>query len=823
MKKALLVACCFLLLYPNFLNAQNVNLTETASSYVLKNANVSVTIGKSSANISNITYKSLNLLSGGYNGGQVYWSWNMPNYQNPYNCVASITTNPSSNGNTFGEVKLHMVWDGTAATAAMDVDIYYSLTNDASGIYASAMLTHPSAYPANPGGEWRMVSYPGTMFDWLSVDTLRNRKMASYTDWSNATAVSGAPKEVELLHSGIYANQYECKYDYSADFGDISTWGWSSTTNNVGIWVTAPSKEYYNGGPMKRELMCHNSPTMLNMLGGQHYGMGDEMNIAAGENWQKVFGPFLIYCNNVPAGTANANLALWSDATAQATAEQAKWPYSWYTNPAYLQEAARGTITGKLAINDVGSLTPTSPANMWVGVGITPLGGSTDFQHWAKNYQFWIKTDANGNFTIPHVMPGTYNLYAFGPGAAGQLTLNNYVTVTAGNTNALGTVTWVPTRTAPTIWEIGTPDRSAKEFKHGADWWTSNTYPSPNWAKYMDYPTEFPHDVNYTIGQSNPVTDWNFAFTYDKMVQSTSPAWTVNFNLTTAPTAGSTVAVYTAIAAYYSSALILSVNGVNVTSPSTGALPSSPSDALIRKGIHGAFAENRFTFPASNLHVGNNQIVFTQRPSGGATFGNFMFDYVRLEAVGTNVVLPISFTSIRAYQQNQGVMVEWSLATENSIMGYDVERSVDGVTFTKLATVPSKGDNSIGATYTYYDAAPNSGNNFYRIKAIGKSGNAQYSKMVNVPLSNLNSGLTIYPNPIIGNTVTLQMTSLDKGNYTLHLINSLGQQLLNTSIVYTGGTAVQNIPLGASLPKGIYQMQLVDVNGKSITQNMIKN
>lgn len=621
----------------------SVLVQDNGTTLVLSNGSVKATITKSNANVTSLLYNGIEMISGGYNGGQIYWSWNMPNYQQPTGCTYTLTADPRNNNFTYAEIKLHMTWDGTTSTAAMDVDVYYSLTKTASGIYASATLSHPASYPALPGGEWRMASYPNPRFDWLSVDSLRNKVIASGNDWSNAADVAGAPPEVKLLTTGLYKDNYECKYDYSADFGAIDVWGWSSTADNVGLWVTAPSKEYYPGGPMKRELMCHSTPVLLNMLGGTHYGMGDQTSVAAGEDWQKTYGPFLIYCNKVDAGTPNAPKALWEDAKAQAKAEQGAWPYAWYTNPSYAQESGRSTVTGKLVINDSGN---PSAANMWVGLAPQQVGNNNvaDFQHWSKNYQFWVKTDANGNFTIPHVLPGTYNFYAFGPAASGQLSLANYVTVTAGGTVNLNEVTWTPNRIAPTVWEIGTLDRTAMEFKHGTDWWTSNVYPDPNWAKFMDYTKEFPNDVNFTIGQSDIKNDWNFVMPYDKSVQSTSPKWNVNFKLPVAPVAGSNASLYVSLAENFSSALILNVNGVNVTSPSTGVIPGSSSNAMIRKGIHGAWAEARFTFPASYLKAGDNQITFSLRITGGATSGEVMYDYLRLEANIPECTMP-SFTA----------------------------------------------------------------------------------------------------------------------------------------------------------------------------------
>ena len=617
----------------------SVEVIDNGATVTMMNQFVEVTIIKATAVVSSFVYKGQNILSGGHSGGMFYWSWNRPNYQNPSGCTYQLTVDPQTNNYNYAEIKLHMAWNGSTTTAAQDVDIYYALKDSVCGLYAAGKLSHPASYPLNPGGEWRMAGYVGSEFNWLVVDSTRNQIIPNSS--ATTAVVPGAPKEVYQITSGPFLNHYECKYDYSADFGDTRTWGWVSTSTNIGIWMTIPSLEYYPGGPMKRELMCHSAPVILNMFGGTHYGMGGDGAVASGEKWEKIYGPFLIYCNTVPTGTTNVPNALWEDAKNQTKLEEAKWPYSWFSDTTYLKTNQRGTIKGKLYINDP-TVASSSAANMWIGVAIPPSSttGQTDFQMWSKNYQFWVKTDSTGNFTIPNVIPGVYDMYAFGPGAAGQMTKKAFVTVTAGNVTDLGTVEWVPFRIAPTVWEIGIPDRSAKEFKHGDDYWVGGTYPDPNWAKFMNYTTEFPNGVNYTIGQSNWATDWNYAQPYNIVgtSQTSAPVWTVNFKLATAPQAGSQSSVYVAAASQYYAALIITVNGVNVSSPSTGNYFSNKSDALLRMGIHGAFSDIRVTFSSSLLHAGDNVISFTERKSGA----DIQYDYLRLESPGTQLVTAVS-------------------------------------------------------------------------------------------------------------------------------------------------------------------------------------
>lgn len=700
----------------------SVTVIDNGSTVVMNNGVVKATIAKASARVTSLIYKGLELYNDGNGGGNIYWSWNMPAYQEPTNCTYTLTADPRTNNFNYAEIKLHMSWNGSASTAAMDVDVYYSLPKDASGIYATATLSHPASYPYLPGGEWRMASRVSSRFDWLSVDSLRNQLMPNQFDEDNAVEVPGAPKEVWRLTTGIYKDQYECKYDYSADFGDVNTWGWSSTTDKVGIWVTAPSKEYYPGGPMKRELMSHWTNVMLNMIGGTHYGTGGETAVAAGENWQKTYGPFLIYCNKVDTGTANAPMALWEDAKKQALAEQAKWPYNWFNNPAYVQESGRGTVSGKLVIKDNGN--SPSAANMWVGLAPQQFGSSKveDFQLWSKNYQFWVKTDAQGNFTIPHVLPGTYNFYAFGSSAAGQLSLANYVTVTAGNTVNLNDVVWVPTRVAPTVWEIGVPDRTAMEFKHGTDWWTSNIYPNPNWGKFMDYTTEFPNGVSYTIGKSNPATDWNFVQPYNvaaAMNQTVAPEWKVKFSLAVPPVTGSNASVYVAAASAFASPIYVKVNGTNITTPTTGIDFPNLSNATIRKGIHGAFAELRFTFPASLLKAGDNEISFTVRRSGG----DVQYDYVRLEANIPKCTMP-TFTL-----SPKDTITSTRTTGCDTVVNYPVEATgypTPALTYTFAGATTGSGDGTgSGSVFT-------KGTTTVTISATNSCGTTNYSFNVTV-------------------------------------------------------------------------------------------
>ncbi|MCX6182136.1 MAG: polysaccharide lyase family protein [Bacteroidetes bacterium] len=590
----------------------NVTLTDSATVIILDNGIVSIRINKTNASISQFNYKSLNLFQGGYQGGQFYWDWNMPkDYSGPKGATCTIVTNPKNNAGAYAEVKIHSPWSGKATDAAMDVDIYYSLSRGNQGYYAAAVLTHPANYPTNPGGQWRCNAYVSSMFNWLSIDSTRNQIMPTLDDVKNASPVitnPATPAEVTLMTTGIYKGKYYCKYSLSADLGDSDVYGWTSESKHVGIWMTLPSHEYYNGGPMKRELIGHEKNTLLNMFNGTHYAQGSDTKMDTGVFVQKTYGPFLIYANSYSGSAvdpvAKVAAALWKDAKAQAAAEQSAWPYKWFKHAEYKNAAQRGTVTGTLKVNDANN-SSASAANVWIG--LAPDDNGTHFQYQAHTYQFWVKTDKNGNFTIPKVIAGTYHLNAFGGANIGEFKKTN-LQVTAGKTLALGTVTWMVDRVAPTLWDIGVPNKDSKEFKNG-------DYNYSQWQNYLNMPLDYPNGVKYSIGSSNYKKDWP-----NGLRDATS--YTVNFNLDHAPTTIPAPSLYVALASNFHTRFTVTVNGTQVAN----ITPVNSSNAVIRLGSHGAFWDTRITIPAKLLKKGANTIVFNQLG------GTIQFDYIRLEA-----------------------------------------------------------------------------------------------------------------------------------------------------------------------------------------------
>lgn len=185
----------------------------------------------------------------------------------------------------------------------------------------------------------------------------------------------------------------------------------------------------------------------------------------------------------------------------------------------------------------------------------------------------------------------------------------------------------------------------------------------------------------------------------------------------------------------------------------------------------------------------------------------------------SNSTLPVTFTSINAYAKNNGVQVEWNVANETGINTYDVQRSVDGINFYKIATVTA----NRSVAYNSFDAAPVKGVNYYRIKSVGSNGEPAYTPVVKVNIGTTEeSAITVYPNPVKGNVFNLQVNGLDKGIYTLSIYNQQAQKVITQVISVNSGSYVQPVKLLKTLSKGIYRLELLNERQVKQTQIIIE-
>jgi hypothetical protein len=121
-------------------------------------------------------------------------------------------------------------------------------------------------------------------------------------------------------------------------------------------------------------------------------------------------------------------------------------------------------------------------------------------------------------------------------------------------------------------------------------------------------------------------------------------------------------------------------------------------------------------------------------------------------------------------------------------------------------------NNGLTANYQLTDVQPVNGNNYYRIKVIGKSGTISYTSIVVVNLSKGIARIFIYPNPAKQHLFNLQFSNVDAGNYKLQVYDGAGKLFVSKQIEHFGGSAAQQIILPPGTAAGVYKVILFSNN-----------
>lgn len=71
------------------------------------------------------------------------------------------------------------------------------------------------------------------------------------------------------------------------------------------------------------------------------------------------------------------------------------------------------------------------------------------------------------------------------------------------------------------------------------------------------------------------------------------------------------------------------------------------------------------------------------------------------------------------------------------------------------------------------------------------------------------SDVRITPNPVQGQTFSIELQNLQKGKYSIYLYDESGKRYLVKVMNFDGGSLVQSLPLPKNVDEGVYILQVV--------------
>ncbi|XP_057794194.1 uncharacterized protein LOC131010607 isoform X2 [Salvia miltiorrhiza] len=650
-------AVIFLLLFSFSKSAAVMILSNEGDEVVLDNGLVQLTFTKPGGHLIGIRYNGLdNLLelhNPELNGG--FWDLNWSEAgssgtRGKFDVVNGTEFQVVVQNEEQIEISFTRKWDRSllGQHAPLSIDKRFIMLRGSSGFYSYAIYQRDESMPAFQLNEARIAFMLNIeKFVYMAMSDDRQRRMPRPEDRLPPRGRELAFPEAVLLVDPIepeFKGEVDDKYQYSCENKDNKVHGFICIDPTIGLWQISPSNEFRTGGPIKQDLTSHVNPTTLAMFVSTHYG-GEDMVVkfGEGEKWKKVFGPVFIYLNSLSHhhNTNDSDTAfLWADAKDQMKKEVEKWPYSFPASEDFPHVDQRGSVSGRLFVQDR-YISEGKIAAKGAFVGLAAPGKDGSFQNESKGYQFWVNADEDGYFNITNIRPGDYNIYAWVPGFIGDFRCDKDIVVAAGSSINVGDVVYMPPRNGATLWEIGVPDRSAAEFYvPDPDPMYINklliNLPSHRfrqyglWARYADlYPNQ---DLVYTVGTSDYNKDWFYAQVTRKVGEGAYKAttWQIKFKMDTVEESGKyTLRIALASATFSILEVRVNNNGLGEALFSSGLIGSD--NTITRHGIHGLYWIFNVEIETCVLIKGDNTIYLTQARNLSALHG-VMYDYIRLEA-----------------------------------------------------------------------------------------------------------------------------------------------------------------------------------------------
>jgi sialate O-acetylesterase len=174
-------------------------------------------------------------------------------------------------------------------------------------------------------------------------------------------------------------------------------------------------------------------------------------------------------------------------------------------------------------------------------------------------------------------------------------------------------------------------------------------------------------------------------------------------------------------------------------------------------------------------------------------------------------ILPVTFGNISVANKNDARIVSWNTLVEINMESYDVQRSVDGISFTSIARITAKGSN---ANYQFEDAGNLSNQTlYYRIKANNNDGKIEHSNTVKSTYLAISSKLKII-NPS-HNGINIYCAKLFSGS--IIITDNLGKTMATKQV--TNHVGVLEIALSKAY-KGIAFVKIVTADNDTYSSSV---
>ncbi len=170
--------------------------------------------------------------------------------------------------------------------------------------------------------------------------------------------------------------------------------------------------------------------------------------------------------------------------------------------------------------------------------------------------------------------------------------------------------------------------------------------------------------------------------------------------------------------------------------------------------------------------------------------------------------LPATGVYLKAVLNGNDVSLNWKTVSEINSKEFEIERSTDGVNFSRIASKDAAGNSFSEINYAFTDAAITKRVYFYRLKLVDVDRSYTYSNVAVIRTAGSSKEIKTFPNPFTSQ-LNIEFNKA-KGSYIISMFNQAGQEVKTLRAFIENDVQYVSINRGI-LTSGSYAVRITNI------------
>ena len=174
--------------------------------------------------------------------------------------------------------------------------------------------------------------------------------------------------------------------------------------------------------------------------------------------------------------------------------------------------------------------------------------------------------------------------------------------------------------------------------------------------------------------------------------------------------------------------------------------------------------------------------------------------------------VPVTLLSFGGYRENNYNLLKWKTVFEQNNLGFQIERSDDGISYSSIGFVNSLATNGYSIStleYSFIDNYPLGKSQYYRLRQKDFDGNSKLSNIIHIKSTSPTafSIINLFPNPVTSK-MDISINALRQDEVRLEVFDIYGKISFITKAFVEKGSNTVSIDV-SSIPSGSYLLKVI--------------